>query len=237
MSIAERGMAFILTFFIGFSAFYVMYSALLVSIVAGICIGILLLPVVKQMLLERRKRRLLLEFRDLLDSLHGSFSSGKNLFGALSDTVSDMTELHGKKSMIAYETEIICDGIKNGQKPDELFCDFAKRSGCDDIRTFADTLRAAVVCGGNLRRTVSNCREIIGDRISVEKQIEDQLMKNKYELYILAVLPFVAVVVMRFLGNEICNTSDFSSIAIKTIAMLIFAFALYLGKKISSVKV
>ena len=60
----------------------------------------------------------------------------------------DLKQIYGEKSLIVKETSAIADGMRNNLSPEELFGDFASRSGQKDIRTFADTFRVCNRSGG-----------------------------------------------------------------------------------------
>lgn len=237
MKWSERGMVFIFGFFAIFSAVYILFSHTLAAVSVALPCAFLLGKPARNALGERRKRKLLIQFRDFLDSLYGSFSAGKNLNGALEDTAADLVQLHGRDALLSRETAQMTEKVHNGLRPEEAIAEFAGRSDLDDIRSFADTVKACADAGGDLRQTVANCRDILCERMSVEQEIAAALAQTKMELYILAAIPFLSTLLLRFLGNDILQENTPTGIAVKIAAAGFFLVAVLLGRKISRVNV
>ena len=108
------------------------------------------------------------QFKDMLESLASSLSAGQNIQGAIASARGDLSQMYGEKSLIVKETEIIIYGMKNNLTPEELFDDFALRSGQKDIRTFADTFRVCNRSGGNMREVITRTSGILGEKMQTE---------------------------------------------------------------------
>lgn len=237
MKLSERGMVFIFGFFAGFLAVFILFSDIFAAICVAVACGILLQKPAQNLWKERRKRRLLMQFRDFLDSLQGSFSAGKNLTGSLQDTVTDLSGIYGENGMIVQEMRQLRESVRNGERPEDLLLDFAARADLDDIRSFADTVRAGVSVGGDLRKTVANCREILCERIATEQEISAMLSQTKLEFLLLCGLPFAATLMMRLLGNGLVQENTVQSVLVKIVATAIFVCAVLLGRKITDIRV
>ena len=223
----------------GFAAGYSALSLLIsfdypfISAAGGIAAAFFAPKAVLSALNARRERRVQREFCDMLNSMSGSFSSGRNLVGALADTEADMRRLYGADCGTLREVALIREGLRNGEDIASLLSDFASRSGLAEARTFAETVAACVRTGGDLGATVSYCREIITDRIRTEQQIAGMLASGRNEVRIMAVMPFA----VSALTGGLWTAESSLRLAAGLSAGALFAAAYFLGRRIVNVTV
>ncbi|MBP5174043.1 MAG: kinase [Clostridia bacterium] len=221
----------------GFAAVLIMFDSFIPAVIAAIPAGIAGAAVFRKILTARRRRRLLLQFRDTLESLSASFLAGRNIYGAFEDAFTDIGSEHGPDALMTRELAVISAGLKNGRQIDELLSDFAVRSGAEDIRDFADTFSACCITGGDLKQTVSYSRDIIGEKISVGMEIEAAVTAGKNELNILSVMPFAVVTMLKTLGSESVSAGTPENIAVRAGSMVLFAAAYMLGRRITDIRI
>ena len=236
MTLLERVKAFLIGFSMAFLGSYIMFRTLIMSIILGVIGGCFAMPIFNKYLLNKRKSNLLMQFRELLESLSNSFSAGKNTPDAFSDAQNDMVIQLGEKSDIVKEVEIITTGLHNNITIESMLEDFATRSGLEDIESFAVTFAVANRLGGNLKSVIKESRDIINDKIEIEMEIETLITGKKNEINIMAVLPFAVVGMMGILGDAGGGGNDPVTIATKIIALGLFGFAYYIGRKITDIK-
>lgn len=212
-----------------------MFKALIVSIILGLAGGCLAIPIFNKFLLNKRKRNLLMQFRELLESLSNSFSVGKNTPDAFADALNDMIVQLGDVADIVKEVEIIIMGLHNNITIENMLEDFASRSGLDDIDSFAVTFGVANRLGGNLKNVIKESRDIINDKIEIEMEIETLITGKKNEINIMAALPFAVVGMMDLMG-DVGSGNDPVTIATKVIALSLFGLAYFIGRKITDIK-
>lgn len=237
LSLVERSVGFLIGFAAGTAAAQIMFGVLPASVVIGIITGIFAVPIFRNYLLKKRKKLLLLQFRDLLDSLCNSFASGKNAKGAFEDSYGDMVLAYGKESDITEEVKIILDGRASKYMFGELLKDLADRSGLDDINSFAETFSVCEELGGNMRKIVTDSRDIINEKIEIEMEIETTLTSNKNEMNIMCVMPFVIIAMMGTLGQSSVTANTPLNVTVKLIAAGMFILAYYIGRKITDIKI
>lgn len=236
MTIIERIKAFSIGFSMSFMGSYIMFKALIMSIIIGVVGGYFAMPLFNKYLLNKRKRNLLLQFKELLESLSNSFSVGKNTPDAFADALNDMIVQLGDGADIVKEVEIITIGLHNNITVEDMLEDFASRSGLDDIQSFAVTFAVANRLGGNLKNLIKESRDIINDKIEIEMEIETLITGKKNEINIMAVLPFAVVGMMGLLGDAAGAGNDAVTIVTKIIALGLFGFAYFIGRKITDIK-
>lgn len=229
LSAAAGGAGGALAFSIFFGAGMFTAVAAAAGAVAGIKYG-------TKFFKNRRDAELTMQFRDLLESLASSLSAGQNIPGAICSALTDLKQIYGEKSLIVKETSAIADGMRNNLSPEELFGDFASRSGQKDIRTFADTFRVCNRSGGNMREVIIRTTRILGEKMQTEKEIGVIASKGRNELIMMTVMPFVIIPMLKTLGEDAVSGNNLATVLIRIAGAVIIAGAVLAGKRITDIK-
>jgi len=237
MLLREKAVGYLLGFAAGLVGMQIMFGELIASILLGAVIGFFTVPLYRNYLHKKQKRLLLLQFRDLLDSLSNSFSSGKHYNGAFADALKDLRTSYGEDGMITKEIADINSGLASSFNIEELLENMALRCGLSDVRSFVDTFIACREAGSDLRKVVKDARDIINDKIEIEMEIQTTLTSNKNEINILSLMPFVIVSMMGMIGEAAITDNSPLNIIVKLIALSLFAVSYALGRKITDIKV
>lgn len=237
LNMGERITGALIGFAAGFVAAHIMFGVIIGDIMVGVIAGIFAVPVYRDYLQGKRKKALLMQFRDLLDSLSNSFSSGKNTSDAFSDAYNDLKMAYGEKIPMVKELSIIINGLHNNFIIEDLLRDLSVRCGLDDINSFAETFSVCNRLGGNLKKIVSESRDIINDKIEIEMEIQTTVASNKNEINIMCVMPFVIISMMGMLGEDSITSNTPVNVIVKLIAIVMFVAAYQLGRKITDIKV
>lgn len=237
MSIREKVTGFLIGFALGAAGMQIMFGVFAASIILGAVIGILTVPVYKKHLHKKQRGQILSQFRDLLDSLSNSFSAGKNTPDSFSDALNDMKMAYGKTAPITREVDIIVTGLQSNFTIEDLLKDMALRCGLDDIKSFADTFSVCNRLGGNLKKVVSESRDIINSKIEIEMEIQTIISSNKNEMNIMAVMPFIIVSMMGMLGQASITANTPLNVIVKLLAIGLFVFAYVIGRKMTEIQV
>jgi len=226
---------------IGFSACYFVLFVFYQSVVFGVIAGLAAMPIgvilLRKFLFKKRKRTLLIQFKDMLEALANSYATGKNTPDAFADSERDLAVQYGDNSYIVQEIHSVVAGIGNNYTVEDILQNFAYRSGLDDIQNFTGTFAACNRLGGNLKDIVFETRSIICEKIDIEMEISANIAEKKNELNLMAVMPVVIVFMLRFLGNEALVSNSFVNLIVKTLAIICFAGAYLLGRKITDIKI
>ena len=186
---------------------------------------------------EKRDQQLRNQFRDMLDSLSASFSSGANSNDAFVTMSNDMIQQHGASSYIAKEAAEILNGVNQNVSVSEMLKNFAERSGNEDIENFANVYTIALEKGSNLKTVIRRTHSIISDRIAVNDEIQTKLASNKLQHTVMSIMPIGIVAILR-MTNEAMAQSFASplGIIVNIIAILAFIGSYILGQKICDIK-
>ena len=228
---------FLLGFALGFVVTMIFFRIIILSAIVGVICGIPSIRFYRKYRKEKRKRDLLIEFRDLLEALTTSYSSGKNTMEAFAESYQDLLSLYGEKSDIVNETRIIIAGMTNNIIIEDLLKDFAKRCRLDDVESFASTFESGLRQGGDIKQVVWDSRKIINDKIEIEMEIKTMLTEKENELNIMMVMPLVIMITLSGMGTMSAAANTAFSVMVKIFVIALFAGAYIMGRKIVNIRI
>lgn len=213
--------------------FFGLWILTLLAIPISLILGV---KVYQNMLLNKRKNRLLMQFRDMLETVSSSLGSGRNVKDSFVGALDDLVSQYGEQSEIVYELQIIKSGLDNNINVEVLLQDFAKRSHNENIQNFADVFQVANRRGGNIRQIIYETKNVINDKITIEQDIQTMLSGKQNELNIMMVLPFIVVNQTKAMQGN--TPEDFVfGLVVKLVAFAMFMIAYVVGRKMMDIKV
>lgn len=224
-------------FLAGFVVLMAFFNNFIVALAGGILCAVKLPKYYREYKKTKQTNELRNQFKDLLESLTSSYSAGQNTMDAFADAAEDMISIYGEDADIVKEVQTVCTGLKNNINIEALLLDFAERSGLDDAMSFANVFEVCNRQGGDLKRIVSDTREIINDKIEIEMEIETMLSGSKNELNIMMVMPVVIIVMLKGFGTSMAAANTPATVLIKIVCIGIFAAAYVTGRKIVDIKI
>lgn len=221
----------------GFVTLATHISNVVVFIILGLLAIKFLVPMYKKRCLEKRKNALKQQFRDMLESLAASFSSGSNVQMAFESAVEDLKMQYSPKDYIVREMEEVINGMKQNINVEVMLENFGKRSGNEDIVSFADVFSVCYRKGGNMNSVIHRTHSVISEKMAVADEIETKLTSNKMQHNVMSVMPIAVVAMLRFTNESFAaNFATPVGVIVNTIAIGIFVGAYIYGNKIVDVK-
>lgn len=221
----------------GFATLATHISNVVVFIVLGLLAIKFLVPMYKKRCLEKRKNTLKQQFRDMLESLAASFSSGSNVQKAFESAVEDLKMQYSPKDYIVKEMEEVINGMKQNINVEIMLENFGKRSGNEDIVSFADVFSVCYRKGGNMNSVIHRTHSVISEKMAVADEIETKLTSNKMQHNVMSVMPIAVVAMLRFTNESFAaNFATPVGVIVNTIAIGVFVGAYIYGNKIVDVK-
>lgn len=221
----------------GFATLATHISNVVVFIVLGLLAIKFLVPMYKKRCLEKRKNSLKQQFRDMLESLAASFSSGSNVQKAFESAVEDLKMQYSSKDYIFKEMEEVINGMKQNINVEIMLENFGKRSGNEDIVSFSDVFSVCYRKGGNMNSVIHRTHSVISEKMAVADEIETKLTSNKMQHNVMSVMPIAIVAMLRFTNESFAaNFATPVGVIVNTIAIGVFVGAYIYGNKIVDVK-
>lgn len=231
---------FIGLFLVFTAVFFVFYHSIVYSAVLAVPTAVIMEKNFANGTIDKRRRTLKLQFRDLLESMSVSVRAGGNELMALESAYKDLSLTYNDNADIMVELKTIILKNKNGGIPlRDLFADFAKRSKVDDVESFAEIFEVIETKSNRFGEIISNTHQIISDKLEIEQEIETMINSAKTESYIMLVMPVVITLAMSSMGGELMAalfTTGVGKIT-ATAAIIIFLIAFFLAQKMSKIDV
>ena len=185
---------------IGVAAGVIYFDDPLYGLVIFICL-MFAYPVYRAGEEKKQKQELLLEFKDLLYSLSASLSLGRNMKQALGESLDFWGNTYGHRDIIVIETRRMIREMEETNAQDvKVLRDFAERSGLSDIKDFVSVYETLRITGGDLPRAISRAAAVIGDKITIEKELKTALSEKLTEGRIVGLAPFAMTLAMKLMS-------------------------------------
>lgn len=174
------------------------------SFIPGMIIFVILLgayPTYKKMEEERRRQKLLLEFKDFLYSISASVSLGRSMGRALEESLDFWGNTYDETDPMVREVKGMIREMKETNATDiKVLRDFAMRSGLPDIVDFVNVYDSLRTTGGNIPKAIGRAAIVIGDKISMDKELNTAMSEKLMEGRIVGLSPFVMTLGMKLVA-------------------------------------
>ena len=215
---------------------FIFYRSLLISVLFT-PLGLLFAGYMNKTLIARRKRQLMLQFKDMLYSLSSAVGSIEN---AVEITWRDMQQQYGTEGVdIVQELELMVSKLAINQNIEEVFADFGLRSGLEDIQNFANIFEISKRTGGNLVDIIRKTSATITEKIDVKLEMDTLLSGKKMEQKVLTVIPIVMVLILTEATGGFMDVI-FTTMAGRitaTITLVMIAVGYFWSKKITDIDI
>lgn len=181
---------------------FLFYHSWSFSAVCGASCLFLLEPY-RDHLAERRRRLLTEQFRDLLYALADAIATGRQMEAALEEGLSHLRGMYDSHTPMIEELQFLVRSVReNRGNEEELLSSLAVRSGCEDIRNFADVYCACRETGGNLEEVIGHSIEVMTEKMEIEREIHALTVQKRYEGHIIAAMPVAVLILLNLFSPD-----------------------------------
>lgn len=251
----EKVITFLVAFFIGAAIGYLFYGGIgkdefgqpttitwvlniMIPVVIGTIAGKLFIPIRIKSLIDKRKKELNHQFRDMLEALTTSLGAGKNVNDSFISVYEDLKIQYNSDAYILKELEVIHSGIHNNVPIEDILDDFGMRSDNEDIRSFANVFKISYRKGGNIKDIIRNTHSILSDKMEITEDIETLVTSNRLEQNIMIVMPIILISIIKLMSPEFANNFVTPTGVISTtVSIVIFVIAYFVGKAVLDIKI
>lgn len=236
MSIIEVIVYFALATAVGAVVGWLFYESKIVSVIVGLVCGFAFLPMRKKQIIEKRRQKLLMQFKDMLESISTSLDAGSNVQDAFFNAKEDMGLRYGETSDIYDELCIISEGISSNINIEDLLLDFGDRSQLKDVISFANVFETCYRKGGNIKQIIKNTYLIICDKIDIALEIRTVVASKKSEQKVMMCMPIIFVFLIKMMGTDMIDLTSTTGRLSTTVAVILFVASYFIGKKVLDIK-
>ncbi|HBQ65150.1 MAG TPA: hypothetical protein DD727_09600 [Clostridiales bacterium] len=152
---------------------------------------------------RREENRMLLEFRDLLQSVSSSLAAGQSVENAFLHAVPDLERMHpGKASPMKRGLKQIIAEMELNIPIRRSIQDFAQGTTLEDIRDFADVFSVCRQTGADLSQVVSHTCEAIRARLDMSVEISVNTARQRFSQRVLGIMPFGMTGILMLIWPE-----------------------------------
>ncbi|MEZ3455050.1 MAG: hypothetical protein K1W17_11900 [Oscillospiraceae bacterium] len=241
MKLYEHIFVFIIFATAGTAVLYIFYHNLFISLIAALIAAPFLESNYASGRIRARRKKLRVQFCDMLESMAVSSRAGNNEYHALESALNDLKLTYSSDADIVVETEGILKKYKNGGiQLRLLFKDFGERSGVDDIISFAQIFEVIEGKSNKFSEIIKQTQQVISDKIEIEQEIETVLTAPRQETGIMLIMPVLLMLLFSSDGDNgmmgILFTTFFGRI-LTTVCVIVFIVSFFLAQKLTDIKV
>ena len=217
---------------------YFFYRSLIAGVVIFFFFPVFLI-FVKKYLLEKRKWKMTLEFKEMIRIIAVNLQAGSSAENAFRSAYREIRYMFGEKSFMTKECEFIVRGLENNLVLENLVASFGERSCIEEIRDFSEVFSVAKRSGGNLKEIIADTTDVIDTKIEMKREFRTLISSKRFEHRLMCVIPFV---ILGYIGVTSPGYFDMlygntRGIAIMTVCLFVYLGAFLWGEKISNIKI
>ena len=192
--------------------------------------------------IELKKKRLdmlRMQFKDGILVMASLLSAGYSPENAVGKIITELEMLWGKDADMVLEFKKMNNELSLNRPIEQMWHDFAERSGLEEVENFAEVFSVVKRSGGNVSIIIQWAVQRLNQRFQVEEQIQTMLASRKYEQKIMNFIPIFILFYINISSAEMISAmyTTISGRIIMTICLVIYIFAYMLAKKIIEIEV
>ena len=238
-TVFDHILSFLIGFAAGFAVLFIFYKIIPLSILGGVVTGAVYIFVAAQNAIQKRLKRLRVQFFDLLEAMSVAMRAGNPMLKALESARSDLELIYSQTSDIIVELDIIIQKFHNAVPLSEAFSDFAARSGLEDAASFASIYATIEGKSSRADEIVRETQQIISDKMTIEMEIDTMMTAAKSEVNIMLFMPLVILAVIGYAGAGFMDAIYTTGLGrlVATGGLIVFVISFILARKFSSIKI
>lgn len=189
--------------------------------------------------LQKRKDRLLTEFKDAMQAVSAALRAGYSMENAWREAEGEMKELHGEESLMCRELHLMNAAVRMNEPLEKVLAEFARRSGCEEIESFAEVFSFAKRGGGDFAGMIQSTVHKLSGRIEVEREIATVLAGKKLEGRVMNVMPVMILAYLTVASGDFLDAlyGNLAGVLVMTAALFMYAAAMKLSEHILDIRV
>lgn len=193
----------------------------------------------KKIILQKNREMLSLQFKDALQSMTAALRAGYSIENSIRESRNEMASLYGSDSPIHTELNRIVHELSLGVNAETAFSDLSKRSGVEDISTFASVFQIAKRGGGDLVDIINKTSDDIAAKTDTKNEISVLISSKKLEQNIMTFMPLAMILYIGISSPSMLSPlyGNLPGILIMTGCLAVYAAAYFISKKIMNIEV
>lgn len=189
--------------------------------------------------IKKRKQIFRLQFKEAIQSLSAGLNVGYSVENALRETFKDLQGMYRKDDTILREVGYMLRRIQMNVTVEEVFQEFAKRIGDEDVQTFVTVFNMAKRSGGDTLEIIRNVVRQMGEKIEVESEIESMIAAKRMELQIMTAIPFAMIIYLKVSFPDFLEVlyGNVAGVIVMSVCLVIYLLSYEVGKRMVEIEV
>lgn len=193
----------------------------------------------KEELVRKKQREFRKQFRDALETLASVLRVGYSMENAIKEVQKEMQVMYTGKAMISKEFTYMARQLNLNVTAEQVLREFAVRTDLEEVRSFTAVFTLAKRNGGDSISIIRNAVRQIGDRMDVEREIENVLTAKKLEFKIMCFIPLGIIGYMKVSFPEFMKVlyRNVAGVLFMTVCLTAYLASIWLGQKLITIEV
>lgn len=218
---------------------YLFYRSIILALILS-SLGVFYPRIKRKQLIERRKSRLQLEFKDALAVIYTSISAGTSPTNAVIGAKAELERLYFEGDHdIVKEFDRMGQKIQFNEKVEDVLRNFSDRSGLEDVANFTDVFVMSMNTGGKQVEIIKSTINTIVEKIEIKREIETMVAEKKFEAKVMNFMPFLIMAGLSLTAGDYMEPlfTGWIGRVVITIVLLLLGVAYVVSQKIMRIEV
>lgn len=224
----------IMVIFMAIIIISILFYGTIYAVVILLPLGVPIYREQKRRIINKKKKELKVQFKDMLMVMSDSLKTGYSVSNALKESYKDMVSMYGRYSYICEELRIMISKIKLNVREEDIFKDFAKRTGLREAILFSRIFSVAKRTGGNMTEVIGSVMDSIVLKENVREEIEVSTTEKKTEQKIMTLIPMALILYVKMMSPDFLNIMYETNAGriVMTICLVLYILAFLWAQKI-----
>lgn len=224
----------IMVIFMAIIIISILFYGTIYAVVILLPLGVPIYREQKRRIINKKKKELKVQFKDMLMVMSDSLKTGYSVSNALKESYKDMVSMYGRYSYICEELRIMISKIKLNVREEDIFKDFAKRTGLREAILFSRIFSVAKKTGGNMTEVIGSVTDSIVLKEKVREEIEVSTTEKKTEQKIMTLIPMALILYVKMMSPDFLNIMYETNAGriVMTICLVLYILAFLWAQKI-----
>lgn len=236
LSKEEKRKIFLKEYLLVFLISLLFYRNIFISLIAAFA-SLLILKVKINEEIDKKRDKLLNDFKIFLSIYSSASSTGDEPFTALKYAYGEFVKLNGDEGLLVTKLKELIDKNTIYQNFGLSLLEFADEFDIREITNFAETTNIALKSFGNISDILTETTSVISKRIELDFEIKKMFYEKKFELKLLIVIPIMIYAFLSLTANEYLSSmyTSLGGYLVITITLLLILSAYILGNRMMGV--
>lgn len=218
---------------------YLFYRSIILSLILSL-LGLGYPAIKRKQLIEKRKNKLQLEFKDALAVIYTSISAGTSPTNAIIGAKDELDRLYFEGDHdIIKEFDRMRQKIQFNEKVEDVLRDFSDRSGLEDVANFTDVFVMSMNTGGKQAEIIKSTINTIVEKIEIKREIDMMVAEKKFEAKVMNFMPFLIMAGLSLTAGDYMDPlfDNILGRVVITVVLVLLGIAYAVSQKIMRIEV